>query len=106
MTPDDDEGGEEEAAAGDGEQEDGVAEGSLGGGRGGGGVVAALGAALGTGGQAEGEQEKGEGERARQGDHWKKASRQKRKIQKMPMECQYQAAQSTRIWRCSIWREV
>ncbi len=40
------------------------------------------------------------------GAHWKKASRPKRKSQKTPMECQYQAAQSTKTWRFSICREV
>ena len=39
-------------------------------------------------------------------NYWKKARRAKRKIQKRPMQCQYQAAQSTRIWRVSIWRET
>ncbi len=38
--------------------------------------------------------------------YWKKARRAKRKIQKRPMQCQYQAAESTRIWRVSIWRET
>ncbi len=34
--------------------------------------------------------------------YWQKTSRLKRKTQKMPMECQYQAVQSTKIWRSSI----
>jgi hypothetical protein len=33
--------------------------------------------------------------------YWKKTSRLKRKTQKMPIECQYQAVQSTRICRIS-----
>ena len=33
--------------------------------------------------------------------YWKKTSRLKRKTQKMPMECQYQAVQSTKICRSS-----
>jgi hypothetical protein len=38
--------------------------------------------------------------------YWQKTRKTKRKIQKSPMECQYQAAQSTRIWRFSNWREA
>ena len=39
--------------------------------------------------------------------YWKKTSRPKRKIQKMPMECQYHAVQSTKIWRSSMrWSMV
>jgi hypothetical protein len=37
--------------------------------------------------------------------YWKKTMRTKRKSQKMPMACQYQAAQSTAIWRISTLRK-
>ena len=35
------------------------------------------------------------------GIYWKKARRAKRKSQRTPIACQYQAAPSTRIWRDS-----
>src|ERR1700691_2826997 len=37
--------------------------------------------------------------------YWQKTSMPKRKIQKTPMVCQYQAVQSTTIWRSSIRRK-
>ena len=99
-----DEGCDKEAAGSYGHQNDGVAVGALGGGWSGGGVVAALGAALSAGWKGtEGCEEQA---RQRQLLHWKKTSRTKRNIQKTPIECQYQEAQSTMIWRLSSERET
>lgn len=101
----------EEAAGCDRHKNDGVTVAGLGCGWGGCGVVLALGAALGAGG------DRGEKERYRESEpgkwnvlrwapvsgagcrrcHWKKARRVKRKSQRMPIACQYQAALSTRI---------
>ena len=56
------------------------------------------------------EHDRGDPKRGRRGGsssaYWKKASRTKRKSQNTPMVCQYQAVQSTRIWRLSSSREA
>jgi len=38
--------------------------------------------------------------------YWKKTSRAKRQSQSAPIECQYQAMQSTMIWRFSTLRNA
>lgn len=65
-------------------------------------VVATLRTALRMDGYGRCEEEKGNSEAQgntaeRRPDHWKKASKTKRKIQNRPIVCQYQAVQSTRI---------
>jgi hypothetical protein len=107
MTFEDGEGGGEESSGGEGEEDDGSTVGSLGCGRSGGGVVEALGAALwmGWGSESEDRCEESDSAEVRR-LHWKKAKRAKRKSQRIPMACQYQAAPSTMIWRVSRWREM
>ena len=95
-------GAEEEDSGGDGHQDYGVAIGGLGFWWGGRGVVLALSASLGVSGIRDCEEGCEECDlREARGFHWKKASSAKRKIQKMPMACQYHAAPSTKIWRDS-----
>jgi hypothetical protein len=78
--------GGEEGGGGGGEEDDGVAVGGLDGRGRGLGVVEALGAALKEG-------------------HWPNSRRRKRKIQRTPMQCQYQTVESTSTWRVERERE-
>jgi hypothetical protein len=105
---------DEERDGGNGKHGNGTAEAGayLRGGAGSG--VAAHAAALCVGSERAGEEQcreteaneektrKGKADAAHACAYWKKTSRLKRKTQKMPMECQYQAVQSTKIWRSSM----
>lgn len=105
MPFEEDESCDKKTAGSDSHEGYGVAVSALGGGWCGGGVVTALSTALGMGWKGtEGREEQACGEC--QSLHWKKTSRTKRNIQKMPIECQYQEAQSTMIWRLSSERET
>src|ERR1700741_2300785 len=93
---------QEETSGGDGHENNGVAVSGLGFWRRCGCVVLTLRASLCVSGIGDCEESCEECDLCEAtGFHWKKARRAQRKIQKMPMACQYHAAPSTKICRDS-----
>lgn len=104
---------DEERDRGNGEHWNGLAQSGSHLGSGAGGGVAAHTAALTMRGERKEEKQRGYTSakemnlRSAKHRYWKKTSRANRKIQKIPIECQYQAVQSTKICRISRrWSSV